>query len=438
MQSFGPRTPRVLAPEPEARHNGRDSKFRAKGDNVAEPARRVSPGADASLWRVEGPLLADSGTGPVTGGAGPLAGLRVAVKDIFAVAGHHVGAGSRVRLAEAPLETVTAPAVLALLRAGATLAGIAQTDQFAYSVAGINPDYGTPPNPAVPGGMPGGSSSGPASAVAMGDADIGLGTDTAGSIRVPASYQGLWGLRTTHGAVSREGVLPLAPRYDTVGWLTRDGSTMLATAAVGLAGRVATRPTQAVVVSAQITASATAEAAAAVTEALVRLTAAGRIVAPREVALPLAREFFEAFRVTQSAQAWREHGAWVDAHPGALGDDVASRFAWAKGVTAEREAEGIAAARTLADAIDAALGLDVLVLPSAASAAPSIGADARTLNALREATLGMTAIAGLTGRPALSVPLAMTDAGPVGVCLVGPRGSDLALIDMAIGWTAPR
>ena len=85
----------------------------------------------------------------------------------------------------------------------------------AYSIAGLNPDYGTPPNAAVRGAIPGGSSSGPASAVALGQADIGLGTDTAGSIRVPASYQGLWGLRTTHGAVSLEGVAPLAPRYDT-------------------------------------------------------------------------------------------------------------------------------------------------------------------------------------------------------------------------------
>jgi Asp-tRNA(Asn)/Glu-tRNA(Gln) amidotransferase A subunit family amidase len=145
---------------------------------------------------------------------------------------------------------------------------------------------------------------------------------------------------------------------------------------------------------------------------------------------------FEAFRVTQSAQAWRSHGAWVDAHPDALAPDIAARFEWARSVTPDQEAEGLAHVALLAAAIDAALGHDVLVLPSAASAAPHIGADEATLNSLREATLGMTAIAGLTGRPALSVPLAMTAQGPVGVCLVGPRGSDLALIERAIEWQA--
>ncbi|MDO9079141.1 MAG: amidase family protein, partial [Brevundimonas sp.] len=117
-----------------------------------------------------------------------------------------------------------------LLAAGASVPGIAQTDEFAYSIAGRNPHYGTPPNPAVLGGVPGWSSSGPASAVALGQASIGLGTDTVGSIRVPASYQGLWGLRTTHGSVSADRLLPLAPTFDSVGWVTRSAIALRAAA----------------------------------------------------------------------------------------------------------------------------------------------------------------------------------------------------------------
>ncbi len=120
----------------------------------------------------------------------------------------------------------------ALQRAGAHLAGIAQTDEFAYSIAGRNAHYGAAPNPAAPGRLGGGSSSGPAAAVALGQAKIGLGTDTAGSIRVPASYQGLVGFRPTHGVIEADGVLPLAPSFDTVGWLTRDVAASRAVARV--------------------------------------------------------------------------------------------------------------------------------------------------------------------------------------------------------------
>lgn len=384
---------------------------------------------DTRVWRVTGAPLVRGAS------AGPLSGQTVAVKDLFAIAGQRVGVGSRAYLAEAPVETATAPAVQALLVAGADVVGIAQTDQFAYSIEGLNPDYGAAPNPAVPGGIPGGSSSGPASAVALGQASIGMGSDTAGSIRIPASYQGLWGLRTTHGAVSLEGVAPLGPRYDTVGWLTRDGSTLRAVATVGLAATPAAVPRDRplsgrVVMCSGIEASATEEARAAVAAVASAVVAGG----PCRVDLPDPREMFDAFRVTQSAEAWRSHGAWVDSHPGALGPDIEARFAWARAVTPDDERASLASVARLAAWIDDSLGDDVLVLPSAASAAPRIGDGAEALALVRESTLGMTSVAGLTGRPALSVPLARTDAGPVGVCLVGPRGSDLALIDLALNW----
>ena len=179
-----------------------------------------TPAFDRSIWRSVGD--------PLWQGAweGPLAGLTVAVKDLFALTGFRIGAGNPTYLREARAEKTTAPALADLIRAGASVRGLARTDEFAYSIAGDNAHYGTPPNAALPGALPGGSSSGAASAVALGQADVGLATDTAGSIRVPASYQGLWGLRTTHGLVPRQGVLPLAQSFDTVGWLTRDGATL--------------------------------------------------------------------------------------------------------------------------------------------------------------------------------------------------------------------
>ncbi|MFP5359749.1 MAG: AtzH-like domain-containing protein [Actinomycetes bacterium] len=402
--------------------------------HVTAPARAI----DQRVWRVVG--------APLVAGApdGPLAGETVAVKDLFAIAGQRIGVGVRAYLVESPLEHRTAPAVAALVDAGADVVGIAQTDQFAYSIAGLNPDYGTPVNPAVPGGIPGGSSSGPASAVALGQASIGLGTDTAGSIRVPASYQGLWGLRPTHGAVSLEGVAPLAPRYDTVGWLTRDGETMLRAARMGLAGATGARPaggahrggahTGDLVAAPGAMASCAEPVRVAFDRAVERLVAAGREV--DAVELPALEELLTTFRVTQSAEAWRSDGAWVDAHPGTLAPDVAARFAWARDVTPEREAAALADAARLAAALDHALGDAVLLIPAAASAAPALDAPEAELEERRQATLGMTAIAGIAGRPALSVPLLVTPEGPVGLCLVGPRGSDLALVELGLEFEA--
>jgi Asp-tRNA(Asn)/Glu-tRNA(Gln) amidotransferase A subunit family amidase len=376
----------------------------------------MSADLDTTVWRVVGNPL-------VSGGDGPLNGETVAVKDLYDIAGYAVGAGVPSFLGALALSN--APAVQALLDAGADVVGIAQTDEFAYSIAGRNAHYGTPPNPAVPGGVPGGSSSGPASAVALGQASIGLGTDTAGSIRVPASYQGLWGLRTTHGAVSAQGIVPLAPTFDAPGWITRDAATLRRVVALSAVGSVETGP---FVVD---------PALAAHTEPDVR-AAFESFIGDRfdRADLGDAQEFFETFRTVQQSEAWRTHGAWILAHPGALGDDVAARFALAAAVTPAQEAAARANLARLRSKLDDLLGDRVLLVPSASSTAPSLTMDAVDVERTRQGTLKLTAIAGLTGRPALSAPLlSVPHAGgtaPVGLSLVGPRGSDLALIDLAL------
>jgi amidase len=344
------------------------------------------------------------------------------VKDLFAIEGFAVGAGNPTRLAEAPRETTTAPAVRALLDAGASLAGIARTDEFAYALTGVNAHHGTPPNGAVPGAIPGGSSSGPASAVALGQADIGLATDTGGSIRVPASYQGLWGLRTTHDAVSREGLLPLAPSFDTVGWLTRDAATLRAALVATLGGDAVALGGLGGLVALGGPLELGAGVGAAFDDAR------GRLGVVDAVDLGDAAPPVEAFRVVQAAEAWAIHGAWIAAHPGAVSGAIAERFAIASRIDAGQERVARDALAAHRARLDEVLGDRVLVLPSASSAAPALGAD---LEAARAATMRLTCIAGITGRPALSVPLLRVGAGPVGLCLVGPRGSDLALVDLA-------
>jgi Asp-tRNA(Asn)/Glu-tRNA(Gln) amidotransferase A subunit family amidase len=385
---------------------------------------------DRAVWRVVGdPLVRGRDTG--TGTDRPLAGVRVAVKDLFDVAGQVVGAGNPERERSAPVATAHAPAVRALLDAGADVTGIARTDEFAYSLAGRNAHSGTTPNGADPTRIGGGSTSGPASAVALGQADLGLGTDTAGSVRVPASYQGLWGIRTTHGAVSRQGLLPLAQSFDTVGWIARTARVLAAAVAVNLPGA-----TTAVDDGTLLVADALVDAAGPATARAFDAWLGTTGSPVRRVLLPDLDDLAETLRVVQAAEAWRNHGTWVTEHPGALGGDVAERFALAAAVTPDDEAAARARLPELRDRIRDAIGGGVLCLPAVPGPAPSRTAGGPDVLTTRRATLRMTAVAGVGGLPAVSAPLLRVDGAPVGVCFVGAAGTDRALVGVAAA-TAP-
>ena len=309
----------------------RDAGWVIVAAHVTSPAQPV----DSTIWRTVGtPLVRPSGRGP-------LEGMTAAVKDLFAVAGHPIGAGSEAWVRDAAPESRTAAAVTALTDAGASVRGIARTDEFAYSLAGMNAHYGTPPNPKAPGHISGGSSSGSASAVSTGQAHLGLGSDTGGSIRVPASYQGLFGIRTTHGAVSLDGVMPLAPSFDTVGWMTRDaeslekvgkvllppvpaaaGNTLSGALSMPSLTAVADRPTQ--------------EALAAMLSDWVHLVDRG-VPALEEGAFDaqVLPGWLKTFQTVQGFEAWQNHGSWVSQNMASLGADVAGRFRTASTISCE-------------------------------------------------------------------------------------------------------
>lgn len=399
-----------------------------------------SPALDRSVWRTVGD--------PLWQGAweGPLAGLSVAVKDLFAVKGYRIGAGNPTYLDGARAEPSTAPAVTDLLRGGASLRGIARTDEFAYSIAGDNAHYGTPPNGALPGALPGGSSSGAASAVATGQADVALATDTAGSIRVPASYQGLWGLRTTHGLIPRQGLLPLAQTFDTVGWLARDGETLLRVAewCLSYGGSESTESVQGesdadlpwhLVVAEEMVDACDPATRDAFEEMLLELAASDD--APdvhRESIGPLV-DYSTPFRTVQAAEAWRNHGEWVQAHPSALGASVAERFRYAASVTAHDETVARAALVTQRDRLVRLVRDAVVIAPTVPGPAPLRTARGEGLDLVRQATLRVTSPASVAGLPAASVPLLTVDSAlgpaPVGVTLLSRPGTDIALVRLA-------
>lgn len=406
-------------------------------------AAHVTPRAqalDRAVWRTVGD--------PLWQGAweGPLRGLTVAVKDVFAIKGYRIGAGNPTFLDDARAEPTSAPAVSDLLRAGASLRGIARTDEFAYSIAGDNAHYGTPPNGALPGALPGGSSSGPASAVATGQAEIGLATDTAGSVRVPASYQGLWGLRTTHDLVPRQGMLPLAQSFDTVGWLTRDGATLQRVAdwCLSYDGSDSTESVFGAsgedlpwrfLVPDEIMDAVEPATHAAFDALLARLAASDDPAPVARVSLGDLDDYYEPFRRVQAAEAWRNNGAWLREHPGAVGAAVAERFRFAASVTPEQEAAARAELAPLRERMQRLVHGGVLILPTVPGPAPMRTSHGERVDAVRQATLRMTTPAAVGGLPAVSVPLlsvaSVLGPAPVGVCLVARAGTDIALVRLA-------
>ncbi|HME47048.1 amidase family protein [Mycobacterium sp.] len=331
---------------------------------------------------------------------GPLAGTTLAVKDVVDVAGVVTGAGNPAYARDHEPATENATAVAQLVAAGAIVVGKTITDELAYSIAGRNVHYGTPTNVAAPGHIPGGSSAGSAAAVAAALCDLGLGTDTGGSIRVPASYCGIIGWRPTFGAVADSGIVHLARSFDTVGLLARDPALLLS-AADALLGEQAW--------SAPVTSTA---------------DVAGLGVDLAECA--------EAFRLIQGYEAWAEHGAWIIKAQTDFGPDIAERFAAASQITADdvRPAWRLREA-VRKEVIDATAGGRVLIGPATAGGAPAIAADAGTIAAARSATMRLTCVAGLAGAPVVVLPLAREGHLPLGIAHLGAPGSDRALLHWA-------
>jgi amidase len=382
---------------------------------------------DRSVFRVTGdPLVPGAGTGA-------LAGRTVAVKDLFAVSGYAIGVGNPTWLSEARIERDNAEAVSSLLAAGADVVGIAQTDELAFSLFGTNMHYGTPPNPVAADRVPGGSSSGPASAVAMGLADIGLGTDTGGSIRVPASHCDLYGLRPTHGTVSVAGVVPLARSFDTVGWLSRDAQTLRAVAHV-------LSPTDA---APQVTRLLLAEDLFDLVDPGVQVVLreavdalATRLALPLESTSALHGDdidaWLSAFRTIQTAEAWSAHGAWLQRHPGAVQDEIAERFRMGSAVTpGELEASWHLMTRVRETLRERVPPGSCLLQPAAGGPPPPRHMCDEDKTRARAGTLRLTCPAGLAGMPVVVLPGGRLPEGPIGLCLVGHPGSDVSLAALA-------
>jgi len=367
--------------------------------------------------------------------AGPLRGLTFAAKDVFDVAGHRTGNGNPVWLETHPPAARTASVVQRLLAAGASMVGKTYTDELTYSVNGENVHYGTPINPRAPGRIPGGSSSGSAAAVAGGLVDFALGTDCGGSVRIPASYCGIYGVRTTHGLVPVDGVIDLAASFDTVGWFARDPAMTPRVGDVLLPATSDFVP-QRLLIAADAFALVGAENAAALAPAVTLLKAL--LPDHRDVSVYNSDDpavWSNIFRILQGDEIRRCHGDWIDAHKPNFGPGIAERFRWTRTIdTAEVERMRLLR-EDIAGHMTSLLGNDaVLCLPTAPGIAPKLATPAAELETFRGRAFALLCIAGLARLPQLSLPLAAVANCPLGLSLIAPRGGDRGLL----GWVAQK
>jgi amidase len=364
-------------------------------------------------------------------GHGPLAGKTLAVKDIFDVEGTVTGRGNPDWLASHGPAEAHAPAVQALLDAGARVVGKTVTEELAFAVIGISPHYGMPINVAAPGRVPGGSSSGSAAAVGAGVVDLALGSDTGGSVRIPASYNGILGMRPSHGRISLDGVMPLASSFDTVGWFARDPALFVAAGRVLLNDDRPGRPLGRVLLARDAFARVEDEAQPALQAAVAKVEQVLGVAEPITVSAQGLDVWYDTFRTLQGVEAWAAHGPWIEQEKPRLGPQCATRLAFAAKIdpaAAVRAGEARSAIRNHLDALLAEGA--ILIVPSAAGVAPRADAPAAEHEAVRDRVIGITCIAGLGGLPQVSLPLARLETGPVGLSLIAARGGDAQLLDL--------
>jgi amidase len=367
--------------------------------------------------------------------SGPLAGLTFAAQDVFAIAGTRTGYGHPEWLNTHPPETETATAVQWLLDAGAQLVGRAVSDPLGYSLTGENFHYGTPQNPRAPGRVPGGASSGSAAAVAGGLSDFALGADGGGSVRVPASFCGVFGMRPTHGRVPLDGVLPSAASFECVGWLAQDSALIDRVGRVLLGDSSLPAPFRRVLLWRDAFDMVAPDVAKALIPACNRVASTVGVAAERVPVGEVGKleEWAATFRIIQDWETWASLGRWISETRPVFGPGVRDRFQGAAQVEAEDLVKPLARRDRIARDIEAVLQPGtVLCLPTVPRPAPLRGLAPDAYEAVyRNQALSLLSMAALAGLPQLSLPLTEVHGLPIGLSIVAARGSDLDLLHLA-------
>jgi len=363
---------------------------------------------------------------------GPLDDLSFVAKDLFDVAGCVTGAGNPDwARCQTPAKS-HAWVVDTLLQAGASLIGKTITDEISLGFFGENAFYGTPLNPRAPDRIPGGSSSGSASAVAQGLCDVALGTDTGGSVRVPASFCGLYGLRPTHGRIPVQGLQPQAPSSDTAGWFSRDAATMARVSEIMFGDPLPVELPTTLIIATDLFDLCDSEVRDALQPGVQKIASLINQGHQERLAPEGITNWADAQRIVQMAEAWETFRSWVDSENPRMAFQVSRALHFGASV---QESE-LASARLVRETARARMAEllppgAVLCAPTTPFVAPLKRSPVATLQINRDRINTMCCFGGLAGHPQLSLPLGEVNGVPVGLSLIGARDSDLTLVAVA-------
>ena len=365
---------------------------------------------------------------------GPLSGLTFAAKDLFNVAGFHTGGGNPDWGKRAPVPDKHSWAVQTLLDSGANLIGKTITDEVSLGILGENAFYGTPLNSAAPDRVPGGSSSGSAAAVAAGLCDTAIGTDTGGSVRVPASFCGLFGIRPTHGRLDISGMMAQAPTSDTTGWFARDAATFAKASAVLLEEDIPTDRAalpDRLIVAVDAFGFADAAMRTALRPMIERLSDLIGAVEEEGMAPQGLSTWAKAQRTLQPYEGWLTFKDWLDSNPN-MAYSVARGLAAAAGTPqVDRDWANMMRQEARARLNYLLAPNTVLCLPTTPFPAPMKGLPISQTDPLRLQIACLCSHGGLTGVPQISIPGADLDGLPVGLSIIGRWGMDAQLVALA-------
>ena len=346
--------------------------------------------------------------------------LNVMVKDSIDIQGQITTAGSRA-LAHSQPAKKNAKVVDLILESDARITAKTTLHELAFGITGINQHFGTPENPKYPELIPGGSSSGSAAAVAAKLADFTLGTDTGGSIRVPSSYCGLYGIRPTHNAIPIDGVIPLAPSFDTVGWMATSSRVLKEVGDVLLNDEV--KKFTRIILDQQCWSYVNEQ-----DQALLETALSNIVYETKQITEPLV-EWATLFRTIQGIEIWQTHGEWIRTVQPTFAPAIAERFEWASTLDASQYDELKIEQMRITEYLQQQITDEVLfVIPTTAAVAPKKNASLEEVESVRTKTMQLTCIAGLSGFPQVTVPIRRQDGLALGLSFIARKGQDRSLL----------
>ena len=359
---------------------------------------------------------------------GPLSDLTFVVKDMCEIKGFKSSCGNPDFYEKCLPADDFAPFLKDILNKGATLKGITICDEFFYSLIGENGHYGTPANLNAPGCVPGGSSSGSAAALTTNLYDFSIGSDTGGSVRVPASFCGLLGIRPTHNRINTKGVYPMAPTFDTIGWFAKDIKTFKKIGFTVLNHKDKTKNSFKDFV---------------IAEDILELANPNIIHLfnnyinnsfPEIKKIRLSKQtkdvIADNFRILQGGEIVENVIPWILKNKPKISPEINNRIEMAIKITKDEINQAVKFRENLKKEIELTLPEGLIALfPTTPFSSPKCGQSDKQLSSYRKKLMEFTSIAGMTSRPQISIPKFKDNTGPIGISLLGWRYSDEVLLE---------